>query len=296
MNRQNSVIQRIPPGGSVLNVAPDSAHFRRLLTSHLQLIERQCFNAVSRQLRAAGNPDATHPVNVENEALELANLVTDTLAKDDFKVLRQFKGNSKLSTYIITIIARLAVDLIRKKRGRSRQKERAQKLGDIGLLVYEKLCLLNYPVNEIHHLLLKEHGINASPAQIDVMIDHIKGRKTDLPADPAVKEAVSVIGESGNSFEVVDDCADPGAMMEEEQRWEQVGMVLKRIFRGLSGEEQLVLRMRFPDDPEGKAGSVGKIAHLLGISEKAAYKRITRILMKCRTLVDEQGIALDELL
>ncbi|MCP5051844.1 MAG: sigma-70 family RNA polymerase sigma factor [bacterium] len=284
-------------GGRTIE-AEDSVHFRELINQHLSMVERQCFKAIRRQLTAAGygNPGINNPVNIENESLELSNLVLDTLQREDYRVLRQFKGNSKLSTYIITIIARQAVDMVRKKRGRNREKERAQSFGEIGLLVYEKMVLQGCPVTEIHAHLKTEKGISQSIEEIEVMADKIKGNKIGNPANSIVRDAApGKEGENGG-FVIADNEKDPAELLIEEQRTHQVSRVVKTIIDGLDGEEQLVLRMRFPVDHDQKPGKVSTIAKRLGITEKAAYKRIARLLKKCRAILEQEGVSLDELL
>jgi RNA polymerase sigma factor (sigma-70 family) len=277
----------------------DTAYFREKINNHLPMIERQCFKAVKQQLTAAGyaNPAVNNPVNIENEALELSNLVLDTLQRDDYRVLRQFKGNSKLSTYITTIIARQAVDMVRKKRGRSREKERAQKFGEIGMMVYEKLVVQGCSVPEVFSRLKSEAHISQSLEEIEVIAEKITGKKVDnVPGDSVVKEATSSRDDERAEFVIADTNSDPGELLMESQRKEKVHEAVRIIIDELSGEERLILRMRFPANDDEKPQKVNKIANLLSISEKAAYKRIARVLKKCRSILEREGVTVHELL
>jgi DNA-directed RNA polymerase specialized sigma subunit len=72
--------------------------------------------------------------------------------------------------------------------------------------------------------------------------------------------------------------------------------VLRSIITPLSGEERLLLRMRFPAREEEQPKSVEQISHALGITQKAVYKRITRLMKKCRDNLLQQGVTVHDLL
>jgi RNA polymerase sigma factor (sigma-70 family) len=299
MNRQNRGFQGVVLEGG--KTAPEeSADYREMINQHLPLIERQCFKVVRQQLKTAGygNPGLNNPVNIENEALELSGQVLDTLQKDDYRVLRQFKGNSKLSTYLTTIVARHAVDMVRKKRGRGREKERAQAFGETGLMVYELVMVQGCGCGEAHARLQNEHGVQVPLEEIEAMVDKIKGKRPDQPTGPVVKEAMPGKEGDKDAFIIADTSAEPAGQMEEEERMEMVDDVVKGIIRDLNGEERLILRMRFPtgSGDDKKPAKVAAIAKALGITEKATYKRITRILKKCRAILEQKGVAVDDLL
>jgi RNA polymerase sigma factor (sigma-70 family) len=282
-------------GGAKIAVE-ETTYFQKIISDHFQLIERQCFNAVKRQLKYHGA--LNNPVNIENEAIELSNQVLDTLQHDDYRVLRQFKGDAKLSTYITTIIARQAVDLVRKKLGRSREKERAQKFGKIGMMIYEKIILQGCSLEEIYPELKSTEGISQSLEELETIAEKIKGKKGSLSFsnedNPVVKNGATV-NEDGD-YIIPDKKNDPEELLIEEQRKQKLGEVVKDIIAHLNGEERIILRMRFPANGEKKPGKVEQIATVLGISEKAVYKRIARILKKCKNLLDQKGVAVNDLL
>ncbi|UCH95954.1 MAG: sigma-70 family RNA polymerase sigma factor, partial [Candidatus Aminicenantes bacterium] len=260
------------------------------------LIERQCFNAVKRQLKSHG--PLNNPVNIENEALELSNQVLDILQHDDYRVLRQFKGDAKLSTYITTIIARQSVDMIRKKLGRSREKERAQQFGKTGMLIYEKVILQGWSIPEIYPELKSTEGISESPEELETLAEKIRGKKGSLSPllenNPVVKNGAAV-DEEGD-YIIPDTKNDPQELLIEQQRKQKLDELIKDIIAQLNGEERIILRMRFPANEEKKPEKVERISKVLGISEKAVYKRITRLLKKCRTRLEQQGVTINDLL
>ncbi|NIM10401.1 MAG: sigma-70 family RNA polymerase sigma factor [Candidatus Aminicenantes bacterium] len=289
-------------GGAKRKEGEETTVYREMINEHFALIERQCFRAVKRQLKGHSKLDTL--VNIENEALELSNLVLDTLQRDNYHVLRQFKGNAKLSTYITTIVARQAVDMVRKKLGRSREKERAQKYGKTGMLIYERVIQQGRPVSDVFQELKSREGISESLEEFETITRKIKGKKNNPPssleveANPVVKEGISLKVDGNEKEEVVipDTHSDPQELLIEEQRKQRLGEVVGEAIAQLSGEERMILRMRFPADEEEKPRKVEQISKLLGISLKATYKRIDRLLKKCRRLLEHKGVNIDELL
>lgn len=70
---------------------------------------------------------------------------------------------------------------------------------------------------------------------------------------------------------------------------------LRKISEKLKGEEKLLLKMRFPSEKEIDPISVKDISKILGISEKAVYKRIKKALQKCRLILNEVGISVGDI-
>jgi len=224
----------------------DNADYQKTVIDYLKFIEHQCFRVIRQQLKNL--QDLNVRENIENEAIELSNLVIDTLQKDNYKVLRQFKGNSKLTTYITAIIARKAVDQIRKKRGRNRREEE------------------NIP------------------------------RSNVMPGpDTVVKEGFLIHSEDMEENVVIPDTTNnPEKIFMDSESNEKQTAAIREVIDELDGEERLILRMRFPDNEEEKTGRIDRIAHAVGVSEKAVYKRISKIMEKCRNLLKEKGVTAND--
>jgi RNA polymerase sigma factor for flagellar operon FliA len=276
--------------------------FAKMISDHFPLIERQCFRAIRQQLKGSGEPDKL--ANLENEALELCNHVLDTLRRDNYRVLRQFKGNAKLSTYITTIISRQAVDILRKKLGRSREKERAQKFGKTGMLVYERIIQQGGAVSDVYKELNASGEAGQTMDDIAAIVEKIKGKKHLPPSkeddNTLVRDgfSVSVDGKGHGERQVIipDTRGDPQELAMEQQRTGNIRRAVQAVIARLDNDERMILRMRFPAEEDEKPQKVECIATLLGISQKAVYKRIDRLMKKCRGILAEQGMTCDELL
>lgn len=277
-----------------------SDDYKHIISDYFEFIEKQCFNAV--KLRLKDHPSKGNPINIENEALELSTNVLDTLQKDNYRVLKEFKGNSRLTTYITAIISRQAVDSIRKKLGRDREKDRAKEMGETGTLVYQRIIKDGYPIPDVLHELQENHGFTGTLDELETMVRKIKGKNPGphlpgasqpLNGSSAVKNGTAI---NDDEYVVPDTKSDPQVILMETQRKRKIHEVIRTIITGLNGEERLLLRMRFPTGEDEKPKSVEQVSKVLGITQKAVYKRIDRLLKKCRNTLDREGVTVNELL
>ena len=273
----------------------DTTFYINIINEYLEFIEKQCYKAVHKRLNPGALPGGD--LTVENEALELSNRVMDKLKDKNCRVLRQFKGNSRLSTYITAIIANQAVDLIRKKRGRGREKERAKQFGDRGLQIYELAVVEGRSPSEIFRIIESDRGISLSQEDIEMMVDKIKGkRNSDISIEEnnhTVKKG-SFVDEKGEPV-VPDLKSNPEETFLVKQQREKRMEIFNHIISRLNGEERLILKMRFHlDDMDGSA-KIERISEVLGISKKAVYSRIGRTLKKCKDMIQQMGVNIDDL-
>lgn len=274
-------------------------HYRDVIRQNLDYIEAQCVKAVRVQLgkhHTFAGPDIE--LQIENEALELSSLVLDKLEANDFKVLRDFQGKSKLTTYLTAIISRAAVDMLRQKYGRSRQTERAKALGPLGEKVYK---------------IVFQQGLSLVEVQKDFL-----HRRLPVPTDEAIQEAIHKIGGTGKIpaeapdiktgylrpadnprekavVEVPDNSGNPEKTLEDQTRRQTVDQVLSELVDGLSGEDRMILRMRFGLGEQENPRKIPDIAAALRLSPKTIYKRIDTILGKCRKRLALKGVTIHDL-
>lgn len=275
----------------------DDDYYNNLINDHFEFIEKQCFKAVRLKLGDRISPGNT--LNIENEALELSNRVLDTLRQHNYRVLKEFKGNAQLTTYLSAIISRHAVDLIRKKLGRAREKERAKELGDIGLILYQQVIKDGYSLQDVFTELKESRKFLGSLEELEAKVQKIKGKNpgssyfVDTTCSSVIKEGTSIDGEE---YIIPDVKSDPQTILMEKQRDQEINEVIQAIISRLTGEEKLLLHMRFPFNEDEKPKSVEQIAAALGITSKAVYKRLTRLMTKCKDQLHRQGVSINELL
>lgn len=276
-------------------IPPEDTRYRQLLNNHLAFIEKQCFHVVRSRRRALS--DKNH-IDIENEVLELSNRVLDQLSKNGFRALKRFKNRSRFTTYLSTIVANQAVDIIRKKRGRDRSLERARQFGELGRLIHRKIVVEGLSVEKAY----REIGAGRSPVQSREeffrMAEKIRGSREN-PVEFVSLDTRAINPENATDPQTgtaifSQNRSNPENVTMDRLARENASEMLDHMINGLSGEERLLLRMRYPGGDEDPLG-VADIAGTLGISEKAVYKRIKRVLNKCQKMFQEKGVDFHDL-
>ena|GEM_PF-928040 len=298
---------KVLSGGKEISLL-NADDYKNIIKDHFEFIEKQCFKAVRLRLGENSSASAENALTIENESLELSNRVLDTLARDNYRVLREFKGNSRLTTYLTAIISRQAVDLIRKKLGRDREKERAKEFDDVGLLVYQRVIKDGYPLPDVFEELQTNHGFPGSMDELETIVQKIKGKRkqknprvsllngSDSSTNGSVVKKGTTIGIYENEFVIPDTRNDPEKIVMEDQRKRKMQEVIQDIIAQLNGEERILLRMRFPFGEDETPRTVAQVSNVLGITQKAVYKRMTRLLKKCKEQLDREGVTINDLL
>jgi RNA polymerase sigma factor (sigma-70 family) len=276
----------------------EDATYQALINENLQLIEKQCFKAVQLQYEKASMPKLPH-LTLENEALELSNHILDKLREKNYRILKQFKGKSKLSTYLSVIIANQIVDTIRKKRGRTREKERAKPYGLLGSQIIQRIVVEGCPPDHLYEELKSQDNFNYTEEEFAAIVDRIRGSRSKVThANPSENNLFLQRGiqdpESGELI-VVDSKNNPEKKIIRSQKQEKLKEVLDLIVSQLNGEERLILRLRFSIQRDESPKDINSIARLLGVSKKAAYKKISRTLKKCRRILIQRGLKINDL-
>jgi len=281
----------VKPENSLSDEASTNAHYQRLIAENIQYIEKQCHKvcgiykkkAWSIRQESGGTQDSqTESMQViapgEIDPDTLFNEVLDRLKENDFRVLKDFRNRSKLTTYITTIIAHLIIDIKRRIEGRSRASERARSIGPLGEKLYGLVFMKGYPLEEAFSFLKKTDGITETLEEIEIMVEKIRGR-------------APVYIHSGTSIEK----ETPETALDEKQRETLTKNVLNEVLAELGNEEKLIVRMRFPLSEDEEPKSLPEIAGMLGISEKAVDSRIRKALSKCKEMMLKHGLSTSDL-
>ena len=282
---------------SGISTGEDTSYYQKLIVENLKFIEKQCYKACAIYKRNIPPPidldkdskeTKTHSLQVvspdEVDQGSLVNDVIDRLRADNYKVLQDFKGHSKLTTYIGTIISNSVVDLIRKQKGRNRAKDRAMAMGLIGEKLYELVLEKGFPVEEAYEYLKEKHHITETFEEIEITLERIRGRKTGLIPVDSIEKPELATGD------------DPENELTKKQGNELAKNALNQILSELSNEEKFIIRMRFPLSEDEEPKGIPEIARILGLTEKAVDGRIRRILAKCKEMVLRNGLSITDLI
>lgn len=279
-----------PPGADT----PD-----RLLFANYEFL-RNCCAKVAGLSPVKFGSDYKGSVDADKElaAEDLLNDVIERLQQENFKALREFTGKAKISTYLTTIVINLARDRHRSMSGRERSRERAEASGEAGRILHHLVMEKNFTPDAAHEWLVREKGMTISLERVFEIITNFKSRRrvaSEANMAVVVIDADSNDAGDGISYTIRDEQPLQDERLIGAQKELLRSRVLDEFIDSLSGEEQMMLKMRFPADGEEPKG-FAEIGRLIGATEKAVDHRVRRLLAGFRERLLKQGIGLDDLL
>jgi len=222
--------------------------------------------------------------HTENDRHECYIFVLYSLRADNFKRLRAFKGKSKLTTYLYSLVNSLAIDFKRKKYGRRRIPTAVAKLGQWAEAFYRLVCWQKFSVDDAYDFLQIDGLFKGSYDQFRQEIEPIQ--KAPCRENP--------------SFMSMEDCggdplrkmSDPDSnpleilikKLNREKRIKAVA-VIRETTGNLPDNDQLLVRLVF-----GSEHPVRAAAKVIGLSASAARRRLKTLLIKYRENLLAAGI------
>lgn len=223
----------------------------RLLNDHGPLIDR-AVAFVCRRYRFT--PDQSD---------EFRSRVNVKLVDDDGAVLRAFRGNSSMGTYLSSVIQHLALDYCNHLWGRWRPSAEAERLGPLAMALERLLYRDGYTFDEALSILAAKHE-GVTRASLHALAGSIPAR-APRHHDVALEEAEPFARAGIESVEerVVAD--------ERRRLAERVSALVSEELAKLPDDDRLVLQLRFEQEM-----TVAQIARMLGREQKLLYRTIEK--------------------
>jgi RNA polymerase sigma factor (sigma-70 family) len=220
----------------------------------------------------------------ENDRNECYIFVLDSLRADNFKRLRAFKGKSKLSTYLYSLVNSLAIDFRRKRYGRRRIPTAVVKLGKWAEAVYRLVCWQKFSVDDAYDFLQVDGLFKGSYEQFQQEIVPIQ--KAPCRENPSF---MSMDDWGGDSSRTRNDAgSNPLEVLikklNRERRIKAV-KVIRETTDSLPENDQLLVRLVF-----GSEHPVRVAAKIIDLSASAARRRLKGLLIKYRENLLAAGI------
>ncbi len=236
-----------------------------LLLEHLNFIDR-----------IAAKVCAKHGI-WDVEAEDFTSWVRMKLMEDDYAVLRKFRRESEVKTYLTVVVARHFASYVRIKRGEWRASAAAERLGEPARELERLVRRDGYTLQQAGELLRTAGHTTLSDAQLARILANL----SDRPLRP-----VELLLESVLDAAVSSSSADERIVAAEaETQRAEVMSALHRALEQLLPEEQLIVRLYFE---EGL--SVADIARTMGLDQKPLYRRLPRLRDRLRTLLEGAGL------
>jgi RNA polymerase sigma factor (sigma-70 family) len=237
-----------------------------ILLANLPLIERIA-EAVARRHGLSGD-----------EADDLVSWINIKLIENDFAVLRHFKGESAISTYLTVVIARLSHDYFVRQWGRWRTSIEAREGGPVAVRLEKLLYRDGHTLDEAIKVLRSAMSIELSDREIAELA-------ASLPRRPRDNE----VGDEWLAALAAPPASDSTVLLsEEEEISEAARRALQRAISLLPSNDQLILRLRY-----WEGYSVAEIARMLHLDPYPLYRRINTQLARLRRDLEAAGVERD---
>jgi RNA polymerase sigma factor (sigma-70 family) len=221
--------------------------------------------------------------SAENDRNECYIFVLDGLKADDFKRLRAFKGKSKVSTYLHSLVNSLVIDFRRKRYGRRRIPAAVVKLGKWAEAVYRLVCWQKFTFDDAYDFLQIDGLYEDSYEKFLQDIGPIQN--APCRQNPSFK---SIDAPNSNPSRKLEDTANPLESLlkklDGEMRIRAV-KIIRETTSGMSESDQMLIRLVY-----GSEHSLRVVANIINLSTSAARRRLKRLLTKYRENLLAGGI------
>jgi RNA polymerase sigma factor (sigma-70 family) len=222
--------------------------------------------------------------SAENDRNECYVFVLDSLKADDFKRLRAFKGKSKLSTYLYTLINSLVIDFRRKRYGRRRIPAVVLKLGKWAEAVYRLVCWQKFSIDDAYDFLRIDGLYEGSYDQFMQAVVPI--RNAPCRENPSFKSIDGLVGDPIQNME--DAGANPlESLIQKLDRERRINAlkIIRETTQKMPEKDQLLVRLVFGSDQPVRVA-----AKIIELSTSAARKRLNNVLVIFREKLLAAGI------
>jgi RNA polymerase sigma factor for flagellar operon FliA len=239
---------------------PSAADPRELLLANLSLL-RDIVRFLARRYRLGAD-----------QIDELDSLVRLRMVENDYAVLRRFRQQSTLETYLNIVVQRVFHDYRNHLWGRWRPSAAAQRLGPLALALEELLYRDELTFDEACEvMLLRRQGDRATLARLYPRLPARRGRPRIEPLATAAARP--------------SPAPDPEEAAVDRAQQQQLAAAMAAALRGLAAKDRMLLRLRF-----GEGLTMREIARVLAKGEKSLFKRLAGLLRTMRRQLRRSGL------
>ena len=220
----------------------------------------------------------------ENDRNESYVFILDSLKAENYKRLRAYRGQSKLTTYLYSLINALIIDFRRRRYGRRRIPAGVARLGAWAEAVYRLVCWQKYTFDDAYDFLQIEGLFEGSYEQY--LKEIVPLRTAPCRQNPAFHSLDQrgatapqpLPNPNDNPLEVFI------AKLDRQKRIEALKIV-RQTTDALPQEDQLLVKLVYGSEQPLKTA-----AHIIGVSVSSARRRLKRLLNRYRERLLAEGI------
>jgi RNA polymerase sigma factor for flagellar operon FliA len=215
---------------------------------------------------------------VGDDAEDFAGWARLRLIEDDYAIIRKFRRQSSIGTFLTAVLSNLYRDFRVRRWGRWRPSSQAHRLGRLGVLLETLIRRDGHTLHEAIQV-VRSAGISEPD---DLGIARLVAR---LPNRTGRARSADVSPDTLPSDIRADDRLDAGEAGEARRT---ARTAVERALSHLPDEDQLILRLRYWENMR-----IADIARTLNLDQKPLYRRIESDLARLRTELESQGVDQD---
>lgn len=212
-----------------------------------------------------------------DDAEEFGSWVRARIVARDYEVLRKFRGDSSLRTYLAVVVATFFRDFRAERWGRWRPSAAAQRIGPPAPSLESLVCRYGYSLAAAGEL-LRTRG---ETAMSDGELARLLARLPNRPPLRPVQVGSTVLDQTSAPHQA--DAEVKAAEFERER--DHVHALLARSLEGLSPEDRAMVRMYF-----WEGMTIAAIAVSLQCDAKPLYRRMDRVKARLRAQLESAGL------
>jgi RNA polymerase sigma factor for flagellar operon FliA len=205
-----------------------------------------------------------------DDAEELSSLVYLKLLQGNGAVLRRFRGDSSLRTFLIVVVKRVLLDCWIARNGKWRPSTDARRLGEVAMELERLVYREGMSLAEAAETVRISRGVTDTDDELAFMLSLLPARPTRRFVSDATLAAVATA--DADPLERLINHSGPSRMAQ-----------VKAALGSLSPDDRLLLSLRFAHNL-----TVREIALRRGLDPKALYRRFERMLRQLRGYIGAQ--------
>lgn len=212
-----------------------------------------------------------------DDADDFAGWAHVRLVENDYAILRKFRGESAITTYLTVVMAMLFRDYRVARWGRWRPSAAARRLGEVAVRLETLVYRDGYRVDQAGERLRAGGHTDLPDRELVRLLSRLPPRTSPRPVEVGAEPLAALPAASGADHDV--------AASEAEAERNTAQSALLKAVDALPQEDRAILRLRIWEDL-----SVADIARTLDTPQKPLYRRLERIFAQLRQQVEQAGI------
>lgn len=244
---------------------------RQRMDPHKSLLEAR--DAIRRAVAFVCRKQGLHGADAE----DFASTVNVKLLEDDCAILRQFRGDSNINTYLNVVVHRIFIDQCVHEHGKWRPSADAKRLGPVATELERRVQWDGEPVDDAIRQIAAAHPDvpKAEIEKIAAAVPQKQKRRSTVPLDETIELFLTAREES-------DVLITTRARRQVRSRAEEL---VRKVLSRLEPQDRLILQFQFESDMH-----ISDIARQLQVEQKPLYRRREQLFRDLRSELEKEGI------